>query len=57
MGRWVELKGLSGSAAHATTAKQFDETSTPSLLPDLVVVALMCRSIFDHLRLPQESEH
>jgi hypothetical protein len=59
LGRWVdviELKVLSGSAAHAAATKHLDETSTPSLLPGLVVAALIYRSIFDHLRLPRESE-
>jgi hypothetical protein len=49
----IELQVLCGSAAHALAAKHLDETSTPSLLPCLVVAALICRSIFNHPRLPQ----
>ncbi len=49
----IELQVLRGSAAHALATQQLDETITPSLLPGLVVAALICSSIFDHLRLPQ----
>jgi len=49
-------KVLSGSAAHALATEHLNETCTSSLLPCLVVAALICRSIVDHLRLPLEPE-
>jgi hypothetical protein len=44
----IELQVLSGSAAHAGTAKHLDEASTSSLFPGLVVAALIRRPTFDH---------
>ncbi len=41
----IELQVLRGSAAHALATQQLDETITPSLLPGLVVAALICNSI------------
>jgi hypothetical protein len=52
----IELKILSGSAAHALSTKHLDETNTPSLPPCLVVAASVLRSVLDHLRLPREAE-
>ena len=52
----IELKVLCGSAAYALAAKHLYKPVTPSGLPYLVVVALIYRSILDHLRLPQKPE-
>lgn len=59
LGRWVdviELKILRGSAAYAFATKHLNKPVAPGGLPYLVVVALICRSMLDHLRLPQGPE-
>jgi hypothetical protein len=50
----IELKVLRGSASSTLATKHLDKPVAPGSLPYLVVVALICRSILDHLRLPQE---
>jgi hypothetical protein len=52
----IELKVLCGAAAYALAAQYLSQTSTSSLLPGLVVAALICRSIFDHPHLPREPD-
>jgi hypothetical protein len=52
----IELKVLCGSTSNTISTKHLDKPVTPGGLPYLVVAALICRSILDHLRLPQEPE-
>jgi hypothetical protein len=49
----IELKVLRGAAAYALATKHLDKSIAPGSLPNFVVVALICCSILDHLRLPQ----